>query len=318
MTARVVKFKYGSDIRRRVMERRIINFVELNRLVHELYKDRISVNMDLKFKYIDGGWLILTYNCLKDGDMVTVTNDTDLRLALESVANIKFLVYPSYCHEDSDPCAAFKKNFSLSQLEAVSIAQQLVVMRALLLKIIDRIASENKTSVAVPPKPTFDETIPPGLLAEDTYIYPESQNEINLTGTQRPLSPEPPFERTIQPPSEHTADLTQLFTLQSQNMDQLATSDSIRPKQTEHSGLLHLAKEDPPMPPNVSGSPVLIASKQADFPDVGTHPVLPTDKESVPHSQYVLTNQHLVDRNKKQMPEVAISWNPQSLVIHNH
>ncbi|THD18868.1 hypothetical protein D915_010518 [Fasciola hepatica] len=162
MSARIVKFKYGSDIRRTAMDRRSLNFDELKRVVHDLYKDRISDNLELKFKYIDG-----------DGDMVTVSNDMDLDLALDSVPNIKFLVYPSYCKEESDPCAAIKKRYSLSQLEAVNIAQQLVVMRALILKIINRITSEDKQNL-----------LPSRLVTSETTSAPTSQSSGRMSEKQ--------------------------------------------------------------------------------------------------------------------------------------
>lgn len=54
----------------------------------------------------------------------------------------------SCCKDDSDPCNELKNSISVSQVEAVNIAQQLAIMRALILKIIDRIPIGDKRNLA--------------------------------------------------------------------------------------------------------------------------------------------------------------------------
>ncbi|CAH8668912.1 unnamed protein product [Dicrocoelium dendriticum] len=46
------------------------------------------------------------------------------------------------CKTDIDPCVAVKNAMLLSQHEAINVAEQLAVMRTLLLRIIERIAGE--------------------------------------------------------------------------------------------------------------------------------------------------------------------------------
>lgn len=55
MTVRIIKFKYGSDIRKLMIERHRLNFSELMNVVRGLYKDKLPDNLEVKFKYIDGG-----------------------------------------------------------------------------------------------------------------------------------------------------------------------------------------------------------------------------------------------------------------------
>ncbi|CAH8668891.1 unnamed protein product [Dicrocoelium dendriticum] len=130
MSTRIIKFKYGSDIRKISIGGDCDTYVKLKHLVEFIFRDR-SFDTGLRYKYVDS-----------DGDLITIRNDEDWRMALLYEKNLKIYVYPDTCKTDIDPCVAVKNAMLLSQHEAINVAEQLAVMRTLLLRIIERIAGE--------------------------------------------------------------------------------------------------------------------------------------------------------------------------------
>ncbi|KAF8566424.1 hypothetical protein P879_09170 [Paragonimus westermani] len=82
MTMRCIKFKYGSDIRKLMITENCDTYEKMTNLVKILFNEKLPLGCILRYKYVDG-----------DGDLISILNDRDWKLALFSESKLKVLVY---------------------------------------------------------------------------------------------------------------------------------------------------------------------------------------------------------------------------------
>ncbi|KAF6771817.1 hypothetical protein AHF37_08688 [Paragonimus kellicotti] len=78
MTMRCIKFKYGSDIRKLVVTKNCDTYGKMVNLVKTLFQEKLPFGCVLRYKYVDG-----------DGDLVSILNDEDWRVAFFSEFKLK-------------------------------------------------------------------------------------------------------------------------------------------------------------------------------------------------------------------------------------
>ncbi|TGZ72792.1 hypothetical protein CRM22_001872 [Opisthorchis felineus] len=127
MTGHIVKFRYGSDTRKMFLDPSCDTFIKMTRVVHKLFTGCFPQDEELCYKYVDS-----------DGDLVTISNDDEWRLAMKE-DNLKVYVVPLHCLVNIDSCAALHNAIAMPYFEAASVSQQLAMMQSLLLKLIDRL-----------------------------------------------------------------------------------------------------------------------------------------------------------------------------------
>ncbi|KAG5444311.1 hypothetical protein CSKR_104999 [Clonorchis sinensis] len=133
MTGHIVKFRYGSDTRKVLLDPTCDTFIKMTRIVHKLFTGCFPEEEELCYKYVDS-----------DGDLVTISNDNEWRLALKE-DNLKVYVVPFHCLANMDSCAALHNAMVMPYFDAANVSQQLAMMQSLLMKLIDRLTKNELT-----------------------------------------------------------------------------------------------------------------------------------------------------------------------------
>ena len=77
----VFKVQLGNEIKKTLIHNEDVDFNEMLLMVQRIFSDKIKPNEELSIKYVD-----------EEEDLITISNDADVKLALQSGNPIKLVV----------------------------------------------------------------------------------------------------------------------------------------------------------------------------------------------------------------------------------